>query len=183
MSEIPFPNGAQDGDIFFHLDKVCLYHEDSDTWECRNRTNLEDPEPPATIYTTDVYVPEGFREMWQTKANAKSIPYTVPALQTDYDLNKAMIDFVALVTDMDQSTIDTSQFITGTVLEARLSGIASANDFSALAALTTAAINQQAQTQANHETAVDAKFDQLRAAVSEATDFATLKARLLAVLT
>ena len=34
MSEIPFPGSAVDGATFFHEDKVCLYHEATNTWEC-----------------------------------------------------------------------------------------------------------------------------------------------------
>jgi len=35
MASAPFPNGAADGDVFFHNDKVCLYHKAQNTWECR----------------------------------------------------------------------------------------------------------------------------------------------------
>ena len=64
-------------------------------------------------------------------------------------------------------------------------------DMTALTQTVTAAINQVAENVENkatqHDvqlaaTAVDAKFDMLRAAIREATDFDTLKARLLAVL-
>ena len=93
MSDIPFPEGPQDGDIFFHLDKVCLYHGDSQTWECRNRAELEDPEPPTTIFTTDVYVPETSRAEFQAQVTAKGIGYTVPSIITQKDFNQALIDF------------------------------------------------------------------------------------------
>ena len=72
-----------------------------------------------------------------------------------------------------------------------LSGYATTNDFTALGTVT-AAINQVAanvETKATQQdvqlagAAVDAKFDMLRSAIAEATDFETLKARLLAVLT
>ena len=64
-------------------------------------------------------------------------------------------------------------------------------DFTALTQTMTAAINQVAANVADKATqqdvslaatAVDAKFDMLRSAIREATDFATLKVRLLAVL-
>ena len=64
-------------------------------------------------------------------------------------------------------------------------------DFTALTQTMTAAINQVAANveskATQHDvqlaaTAVDAKFDMLRAAITQATDFDTLKARLLAVL-
>ena len=64
-------------------------------------------------------------------------------------------------------------------------------DFTALTQTLTAALNQVAanvESKATKQdvslagTAVDAKFDMLRSAIREATDFDTLKARLLAVL-
>ena len=64
-------------------------------------------------------------------------------------------------------------------------------DFTALTQTMTAAINQVAANVADKATqqdvslaatAVDAKFDMLRSAIKEATDYDTLKARLLAVL-
>ena len=64
-------------------------------------------------------------------------------------------------------------------------------DMTALTQTVTAAINQVAENveskATQHDvhlaaTAVDAKFDMLRAAITQATDFDTLKARLLAVL-
>ena len=64
-------------------------------------------------------------------------------------------------------------------------------DFTALTQTLTAAVNQIAANVESKATqqdvtlaaaAVDAKFDMLRAAIREATDYHTLKARLLAVL-
>ena len=64
-------------------------------------------------------------------------------------------------------------------------------DFTALTQTLTAAVNQVAANVESKATqhdvtlaaaAVDAKFDMLRAAIREATDYHTLKARLLAVL-
>jgi hypothetical protein len=64
-------------------------------------------------------------------------------------------------------------------------------DFTALTQTLTAALNQVAANVESKATqqdvtlaaaAVDAKFDMLRAAIREATDYDTLKARLLAVL-
>ena len=45
MPDIPFPDGAADQDVFFHEDKVCLYHADLNTWECRTVGHIEVPEP------------------------------------------------------------------------------------------------------------------------------------------
>jgi len=92
-----------------------------------------------------------------------------------------------------------ADLITADELETRLAGLpdvdlsnyATRQDFTALTGTITAAVNQVAANVAEkatqHDvalaaTAVDAKFDMLRSAIREATDFDTLKARLLAVL-
>ena len=81
-------------------------------------------------------------------------------------------------------------------LEARLAQLPThtgptQQDFTALTQTLTAALNQvsaNVQSKATQQdvtlaaTAVDAKFDMLRSAIREATDYDTLKARLLAVL-
>ena len=88
------------------------------------------------------------------------------------------------------------EVITPDDLEARLAQLPThtgptQQDFTALTQTLTAAVNQVAanvESKATNQdvalagTAVDAKFDMLRAAIREATDFDTLKARLLAVL-
>ena len=279
MSDIPFPEGPQDGDIFFHLDKVCLYHGDSHTWECRNRAELEDPEPPTTIFTTDVHALRLAVLHSKHKSDARGIAYTVPDIITQKDFNEALIDFalspdIFNIEDEDNATktwveswvaenyapkyhlhnyasttyvdnkVDEAiaaipapnvpdDFVTHVELETRLlsslptnvitqdelepriqtlnasyvnyveqrltsiespdlSGYATTSDFTALTGTITAAINQVAanvETKATQQdvqlagAAVDAKFDMLRSAIAEATDFETLKARLLAVLT
>ena len=45
MPEIPFPGGAADQDVFFHEDKICLFHGDLNTWECRTIGELDLPDP------------------------------------------------------------------------------------------------------------------------------------------
>ena len=45
MTEVPFPNGAKDGTIFFHEDKVCVYSEALNTGEVRK---VVDPTPIIT---------------------------------------------------------------------------------------------------------------------------------------
>ena len=89
-----------------------------------------------------------------------------------------------------------SNLITEEELETRIAQIPThtgptQQDFTALTQTLTAALNQVAanvETKATQQdvtlaqTAVDAKFDMLRAAIREATDYHTLKARLLAVL-
>ena len=89
-----------------------------------------------------------------------------------------------------------SNLITEQELEARIAQIPvhtgpTQQDFTALTQTLTAALNQVAanvESKATQQdvslaaTAVDAKFDMLRSAIREATDYDTLKARLLAVL-
>ena len=88
-----------------------------------------------------------------------------------------------------------TDIITRTELHAAIAAIPhtgpTQQDFTALTQTLTAAVNQIAanvESKATQQdvqlaqTAVDAKFDMLRAAIREATDYHTLKARLLAVL-
>ena len=190
MSEIPFPGSAVDGSTFFHDDMVCVYHEPTNTWECR-AISTETPQPSTnfTVHTNSVRVLNDvdgdLREQLKTALRQVNPVAEVRPLQTQFDVNRALIDIIVGLAGLSSSggsTPDLSDFITATVLEARLSGLATANDFTALAATVTAAVNLQAQNQINHTAATDAKFDQIRAAVNESTDFNTLKARLLAVL-
>ena len=44
MSEIIFPTNVVDGTTFFHGDNVCLYHAETNTWECRAVVS-ETPQP------------------------------------------------------------------------------------------------------------------------------------------
>ena len=44
MSEIIFPTNVPDGTTFFHGDNVCLYHAETNTWECRAVVS-ETPQP------------------------------------------------------------------------------------------------------------------------------------------
>ena len=91
------------------------------------------------------------------------------------------------------NTIEPVEVVTPAYLEQRLSQLTgpTQQDFTALTQTLTAALNQVAanvESKATQQdvllaqTAVDAKFDMLRAAIAEATDYDTLKARLLAVL-
>ena len=94
------------------------------------------------------------------------------------------------------ASVTPTDIITRTELMAQIAAIPphdgpTQQDFTALTQTLTAALNQVAanveskatqQDVALAATAVDAKFDMLRAAITQSTDFATLKARLLAVL-
>tara|TARA_R110002012_G_scaffold308759_1_gene515386 strand:+ start:580 stop:975 length:396 start_codon:yes stop_codon:yes gene_type:complete len=44
MSAINFPSNVPDGTTFFHGDNVCLYHAETNTWECRAVVS-ETPQP------------------------------------------------------------------------------------------------------------------------------------------
>ena len=94
------------------------------------------------------------------------------------------------------ASVTPTDVITRTELNAAIASIPAhtgptQQDFTALTQTLTAALNQVAanvESKATQQdvtlaaTAVDAKFDMLRAAIAQATDFDTLKARLLAVL-
>ena len=94
------------------------------------------------------------------------------------------------------AAITPSDIITRAELNAAIAAIPAhtgptEQDFTALTHTLTAALNQVAanvESKATQQdvslaaTAVDAKFDMLRAAIREATNYDTLKARLLAVL-
>jgi hypothetical protein len=91
MAEINFPSSAVDGTTFFHEDKVCVYHEASNTWECR-AVSTETPTPPSNIYTTDVLVPDGLRENIRTaRVGVPPEVDNVRVIQTQYDANQALL--------------------------------------------------------------------------------------------
>ena len=95
MAEVPFPEGAKDGTVFFHEDKVCIYSEALNTWECRKVVDPSDPNRPSqAVYSTDVYAPEGLREWWQNYADTNGITYSVPPVRTAYDIHRALVGFV-----------------------------------------------------------------------------------------
>ena len=91
-TEIPFPGSAVDGAVFFHEDKVCVYHKAEHTWECRSIVS-ETPQPP----TQDVYMTVGSvfntgdkRAEWQQKLKAKGVNLDVPTLRTQEEVNEAL---------------------------------------------------------------------------------------------
>jgi len=102
MAQVPFPEGAKDGTVFFHEDKVCIYSESLNTWECRKVVDPDDPNREAAVqYTTDVYTVAdqrgSLREFAQNQLNAKSVNFDVPAIQTQYDANHALVEMIAAV--------------------------------------------------------------------------------------
>ena len=85
MSQIPFPGGAADQDVFFHEDKVCVYHKAINTWECRTvERGIASGQPEAvttrTVYTIPI----------PTDPNTGTVaddPPELPDLRTQYDVN------------------------------------------------------------------------------------------------
>ena len=160
MAEVPFPNGAKDGTVFFHEDKVCLYSEALNTWECRKVVDPTDPNrPTSATYSNEVYVPASLQTLWQLALDTKGVDYTVPTLRNQQDINRAVVELICI---LQGGSFYAENPPTNNDID--LSNYATQQDVALTA------------------TAVDAKFDMLRAAISEAIDFATLKARLLAVL-
>ena len=105
-------------------------------------------------------------------------------------INRAELD-EALTQKGNSHNHFTVNYVDGKIAELDLSNYATRQDFTALTGTITAAVNQVAASVAEKATqhdvqlaaaAVDAKFDMLRSAIREATDYDTLKARLLAVL-
>lgn len=109
--------------------------------------------------------------------------------------NGRLLEAVEVVTpeylEARLASVTPTDIITRTELNSAVQGMPTQQDFTALTQTLTAALNQvvaNVESKATQQdvtlaaTAVDAKFDMLRAAIREATDYDTLKARLLAVL-
>lgn len=86
MAEIPFPGGAADGDVFFHEDKVCVYHKNINTWECRTvNTGSTEIGQPSAVTTRTVYtIPIPTNPV--TGKVADDAP-ELPDLRNQYDAN------------------------------------------------------------------------------------------------
>ena len=82
MSEINFPGSAVDGSTFFHGDNVCLYHADTNSWECR-----------STVQETEQALSKAVRE--NLKRNV---------LCGDLDLSTGTV--AAVIAIGDQQTLD-----------------------------------------------------------------------------
>ena len=114
MAEVPFPEGARDGTVFFHEDKVCIYSEPLNTWECRKVVDPTDPENPNAgfIYTTDVLVADGFRDrITAARQSNEPIAPGSPAIQTQQDVNDAILDVTILGAKNVARTADLLDFI------------------------------------------------------------------------
>jgi hypothetical protein len=99
MSEINFPTNVVDGTTFFHGDSVCLYHADTNSWECR--TTVQETEQPldqrAYITTSKVYTLGNKRTEWQAKLGTNGISYSLPTVRTQDEVNDAIIDLLSYV--------------------------------------------------------------------------------------
>ena len=99
MSEINFPGSAVDGSTFFHGDNVCLYHADTNSWECRS--TVQETEQPlsqrAYITTSKVYTLEDKRTEWQTKLGTGGISFALPTVRTQEEVNDAIMDLVCYI--------------------------------------------------------------------------------------
>ena len=84
MSQIPFPGGAADQDVFFHEDKVCVYHKSINTWECRTvGSGGSEAGQPAAVTTQTVYtIP-----IPPTHVSVNNNPILIADLRTQYDVN------------------------------------------------------------------------------------------------
>ena len=94
MAEPNFPTGVVDGTTYIYDDKICVYHQETNTWECQ--TNFGGPIVPESndaIYTTDVLVPQGLRDK-VTQYRRTSTPYETESQQirTQADANQALLD-------------------------------------------------------------------------------------------
>ena len=87
---IPFPGGAQDGDVFFHNQSVCVYHEDINTWECQSVANINSG---YFISTKQVLTENTLKE--EIRDSRVSLPLeiqdTKAVIQTQYDANQALL--------------------------------------------------------------------------------------------
>ena len=99
MSQIPFPGSAVDGSTFFHDDKVCLYHEADNTWECRTVQNYTPKNLSQDVYitTSKVYTLEDKRTEWQTKLGAGGINFALPTVRTQEEVNDAIMELLCYV--------------------------------------------------------------------------------------
>jgi len=99
MSEIVFPGNPVDGTTFFHEDNVCVYHAEDNTWECRAVVS-ETPQPPLqSVYmtTSRVYTLGNKRAEWQSVLTDGGVNYTVPPVQSQEDVNDAIMDLLVHV--------------------------------------------------------------------------------------
>ena len=90
------------------------------TWECRKVVDPTDPENPNTgfIYTTDVLVADGFRDrITAARQSNEPIAPGSPAIQTQQDVNDAILDVTILGAKNVARTADLFDFSQNTVVQ------------------------------------------------------------------
>jgi hypothetical protein len=99
MSEINFPGSAVDGSTFFHEDSVCLYHAETNSWECRTIVQPTSQPPDQNVYITtpSVYTLGDKRTEWQAKLGSGGISYALPTVRTQAEVNDAIMDLLCYV--------------------------------------------------------------------------------------
>lgn len=101
MSDINFPTNVVDGTTFFHGDNVCVFHEDTQTWECTAVSSTTAQPPTQNIYiTTDkVHTLGDKRTEWQTKLTDNGVVFTVPTVYSQEEVNNMIIDLLIYLKD------------------------------------------------------------------------------------
>ena len=99
MSEINFPGSAVDGSTFFHEDSVCLYHAETNSWECRTIVQPTSQPPDQNVYITtrSVYTLGDKRTEWQAKLGSGGISFALPTVRTQEEVNDAIMDLVCYI--------------------------------------------------------------------------------------
>lgn len=114
---IPFPGGAQDGDVFFHNQHVCVYHADINTWECQSVANINDD--TFFVTTQQVLTVNNLKE--EIRNNRVSIPIeiqdTKAVIQTQYDANQALLQETILSAKNTARNADLLDFTQNTAVQ------------------------------------------------------------------
>ena len=108
MSAIPFPGSAVDGSTFFHGDNVCVFHAADNTWECRAVVSETAQPPNQNVYmtTSKVYTLGDKRTEWQSKLGTGGIGYALPPVQTQEQVNDAIMDLLCYVQSGPTYSVD-----------------------------------------------------------------------------
>jgi len=110
MSEINFPGSAVDGSTFFHGNNVCLYHADTNSWECRSTVQETEQalSQRAYITTSKVYTLGDKRTEWQAKLGTGGISFALPTVRTQEEVNDAIMELLCYVRSNSTSTTSTT---------------------------------------------------------------------------
>ena len=109
MSDFTFPSGPSDGSVYYHEDKVFLYHQDINTWEVRTvEPNTTSSTGIQDVYmTTDrVFTINDKRTEWQTKLGTSGVSYALPTVRTQSEVNDAIMDLLCYVQSGPTYSVD-----------------------------------------------------------------------------